>query len=87
MSILGANPEQMQQLAVRFRNEARAVSDLQGRITGTLADTVWTGPAAERFRSEWETSFRQALTRLEAALDDNAQQVERRLQAITEATS
>lgn len=86
-TILGGDPQQMQQLAGRFRHEAQAVADLQARITAALGDTVWTGPAAERFRQEWDGTFRQALVRLQEALDQNARIVDDRLRAITEATS
>lgn len=86
-SILGGDPQQMQQLSVQFRNEGQQVADLASRITGTLANTVWTGPAADRFRQEWEGDFRQVLARLQEALERNAQVVDTRLRAITDATS
>lgn len=86
-AILGGDPQQMQQLAQTFRAEAGAVEQLTARINGTLNNTVWTGPAADRFRQEWETSFRQALTRLQEALNENAAVVDNRMRAITEATS
>ncbi len=86
-TILGGDPQQMQHLAARFRDESRAVGELQGRVTAALGDTLWTGPAAQRFRQEWEGSFRQALARLQEALEQNAQVVDARLRAITEATS
>lgn len=86
-TILGGDPQQMQRLAGQFRREAQAVSELQHRVTASLGDTLWTGPAADRFRQEWEGSFRQALVRLQEALEQNAQVVEARLRAISEATS
>jgi WXG100 family type VII secretion target len=86
-SILGGDPQQMQQLSVQFRNEGQQVADVASRITGTLANTVWTGPAADRFRQEWEGDFRQVLARLQEALERNAHVVDSRLRAITDATS
>ncbi len=86
MSMLGANPDQMRQLAATFRTEASHVAELRLRIGATLGGTAWTGPAAARFREEWEGSFASALVRLEAALQQNASVVDGRLQAITSAT-
>lgn len=85
-SMLGANPEQMRHLSTSFRHEAGQVLDVMRRVQGTLDSTTWTGPAADRFRSEWDTSFRVALQRLHDALQGNAQVVDSRLQAITQAT-
>lgn len=85
-AILGGDPQQMHQLASTFRAEAGAVEQLTARIGASLGNTVWTGPAADRFRQEWETSFRQGLARLQQALEQNAAIVDGRLRAITEAT-
>jgi WXG100 family type VII secretion target len=86
-SMLGGDPQQMQHLAGQFRREAQTVGELQQRVSGALTSTVWTGPAADRFRQDWEGSFRPALARLQESLDQNAHVVEARLRAITEATS
>lgn len=86
MTMLGANPEQMRQLSSTFRSEAAHVAELRTRIGATLAATAWTGPAATRFREEWEGVFATALARLEAALQENAAVVDGRLEAITSAT-
>lgn len=87
MSMLGANPEQMRQLASTFRTEAGHVAELRTRMGASLGTTAWTGPAADRFREEWEGAFATALLRLEQALHENATTVDARLQAITTATS
>ena len=87
MTILGGDPEQMQTLARQFRTESGQVAELNARISGVLSSTTWTGPAAERFRQEWESSFRPALMRLDQALEQNATVVDSRLAALTQATS
>jgi uncharacterized protein YukE len=86
MTMLGADPEQMRQLSAAFRSEAAHVAELRVRIGSTLGATAWTGPAAARFREEWEGVFASALGRLEAALHENATVVDGRLEAITSAT-
>lgn len=86
MSMYGADLEQLRHLAGTFRTEAAQVAELRRRITTTLQSTAWTGPAAERFRAEWEANFATALTRLDGALHENARLVDGRLQALTTAT-
>jgi len=85
--MVGGNLEQLQALEHNFTTEAQAVADLQRRITSTLANTTWTGPAADRFRSEWNGTFVPALGRLQQALVENSTVVRNRKQAIQVATS
>ena len=87
MTMVGGNLEQLQVLEHQFSADAQEVGDLQRRITATLGNTTWTGPAADRFRQEWNGSFVGALTRLQEALADNAAVVRSRTQAIQQATS
>ena len=86
LGMLGANPEEMTVLHGRFTSSAGKVADLTARIQATVSSTTWTGPAAERFRGQWEGEFRSALTSLQAALEDNASFVRQRLDAIQQAT-
>lgn len=86
-SMVGGNLEQLQVLEQQFTLQAQAVADLQRRITATLTSTTWTGPAADRFRHEWTSSFVPALTRLQQSLGDNSIVVRNRKQAIQLATA
>lgn len=67
--------------------DAQVVAEVQRRISAAVGNTTWTGPAAERFRSEWSGTFVSALTRLQEALHENAAVVRNRRQAIQTATS
>jgi len=87
MTMVGGNLEQLRVLEQRFTADAEEVGDLQRRITATLNNTTWTGPAADRFRSEWNGSFVGALARLQEALTENASVVRSRAQAIQQATA
>ncbi len=78
--------EQMQGLEQQFTTDSQAVAELQRRISAAVSNTTWTGPAAERFRSEWNGSFVSALSRLQEALNENATVVRNRRQAIQTAT-
>jgi uncharacterized protein YukE len=86
-TMVGGSLEQMQVLEQRFTADAQAVGDLQRRVTATLGNTTWTGPAADRFRQEWNGTFVGALHRLQEALTENAALVRNRRQAIQTATS
>ena len=85
--LVGGDLEQLGVLEQQFRADAEAVADLRARVTSVLAGTAWTGPAADRFRHEWTTSFSTALLNLSAALQENAALVAGRRQAIAQATS
>ena len=85
--LVGGDLEQLGLLEQQFRVDAEAVAELRSRISGLLAATAWTGPAADRFRHEWSTSFSSAMANLSAALQENAVLVAGRRQAIAAATS
>ncbi len=85
-SMLGANPVEMEQLQSRFTASSGDVETLMSRIDATITQTTWTGPAADRFRDQWNTQFRPALVNLTGALTDNAGIVGQRLAAIRTAT-
>ena len=81
MGMSGADIAQMQQLEQRLKQESSSVTELMQRIDQALANTQWTGPAAERFRQEWSNDFRKALMTLSNALGENATAVQNRWRA------
>jgi uncharacterized protein YukE len=83
---VGANIPQMQALEQRMQQESVAVQELMQRIDNALRSTVWEGAHAIRFREEWDTQFKKALTALSQALDQNAVSVRNTWQAIQTAT-
>src|SRR5256885_16090345 len=87
MTMVGGNLEQLQVLEHQFSADAQEVGDLQRRITATLGNTTWTGPAADRFRQERNGSFGGMLTRLQEALVDNPALVRSPTQALQQATA
>ena len=86
-SIYGGSIEQMQVLEHQFAADGQQLGDLQRRVTAAVANTAWTGPAADRFRQEWNGTFVGALTRLQDALFENATLVRNRRVAIQTATA
>jgi uncharacterized protein YukE len=86
-ALVGGDLEQLQVLEQQFRVDAQAVGELRSRVSSVLSGTAWTGPAADRFRQEWASSFSTALLNLSNALQENATVVASRRQAIAMATS
>ncbi|MGZ5384306.1 MAG: WXG100 family type VII secretion target [Acidimicrobiia bacterium] len=87
MAVYGGDLAQLEGLSSQFIREIDAVDGLQSRIAGALEGTVWTGPAAQRFRSQWSQDFVPALVRLKEALSESASVVTDRRKAIEMATS
>ena len=85
-TMVGGNLEQLAVLETKLRAESEAVAQLTQRITASLANTTWTGPAADRFRADWQSNFCRALAGLQQALLENATAVANRRQAIQAAT-
>ena len=85
-TMVGGNLEQLSALEAKLRAESDAVAQLTHRISATLANTTWTGPASDRFRSDWQSNFCRALSGLQQALVENAAAVANRRQAIQAAT-
>lgn len=80
----GGNLEEMHQLAKMFSANAGKlggiINDLNSRTASS--DAIWTGPAADRFRSAWseaKASFdkmRHALDEASTAVTKSAQNIE-----------
>jgi len=85
MSTIGAEMGQLQQLGQTFSREGQNVAQLTSAISGQVNNTWWKGPAADRFRSAWESEFAPTMRRLEAALQQASQEIARRHEALTQA--
>jgi uncharacterized protein YukE len=69
MSMYGANPEQLTQLGLKLKSQIEAINSVMSTVTATLGGTTWVGPARDRFESDWNTTFRTALGRLNQAFE------------------
>jgi uncharacterized protein YukE len=67
MSMYGANPEQLTHLGSTLNRQIDAITSVMGSVDGVLGGTTWQGPARERFVEEWNSSFKQALHKLNEA--------------------
>ena len=84
---IGAEMGQLDQLRGKFEREAGNVATLTSSIGSQMGSTWWKGPAADRFRSEWESTFQPTLRQLEQALREASSEISRRHQALTQAGS
>jgi WXG100 family type VII secretion target len=78
---------ELETLSRRLGTCSGEVDELKRALTGLIGTTTWTGGAAERFRTAWETQFRPALDSLATELTAAAQEVDRRKVAIDHAAN
>jgi uncharacterized protein YukE len=84
---IGADIGQLASLKRTFDAQSRAVQDLTRSVAGQVDQTWWIGPAADKFKAEWRSSFEPTLRRLEAALQEAGLEVERRRSQLEQAGS
>jgi WXG100 family type VII secretion target len=83
---VGGDLNDLAQLATTLRESGRQVGEIKAGLDRVVQSTSWTGPAASRFRADWQ-QFAPTLVRLHDALSDGAAEVDRRRDAIDRATS
>jgi len=69
MSMYGANPEQLAALGLTLKQQISSIEGVVSTVGSVLAGTTWLGPARDQFENEWNTTFRNALGRLNQAFD------------------
>ena len=63
-TMYGANPQQLADLGRSLRNQIESINGVISTVTSALSGTTWTGPARDQFETDWNTTFRNALNRL-----------------------
>lgn len=69
MSQVGADVEQLAGLGTTMKQQKVAIDGVISVVSSALANTLWTGPAHDRFETDWNTTFRNALNRLNEAFE------------------
>ena len=69
MSMYGANPEQLASLGRSLKQQITSIESVMSTVSSALSGTTWVGPARDQFESDWNTSFRTALNKLNQAFD------------------
>ena len=85
--LLSGDTAQMDTLHQTFMHASDEIQTLVGTLTGPVQSTTWTGPAAERFRSQWNDEFSPMLHRLQEALQTNGAIVQQRRTALEQASA
>lgn len=87
MAEIGGEINQLASLKSNFDRQSGHVQEVLSTIRGELASVYWKGPAADRFRTSWQSDYEPMLRRMEQSLLDAAAEVERRRQALIQAGS
>jgi hypothetical protein len=85
MSQVGASLEQLDLLAAEFKRQGGAAESLRSAITGRMADTLWIGASADKFRERWTQEYDPMLRRLEQDLAELGGYVGQKRQQLHEA--
>ena len=85
MANMGADLEQMAQLRASLLQQSQVIEQLTVQVRGQLGATTWSGPAADRLRSTWDSDFEPTLRRLQSALQEAGVEVGRRRDALLQA--
>ena len=72
MAQLGADVEQLDRLAAKFKEKAAEVAQMQTQIAAQISTTWWQGGDADRFRAQWDGDLRGQLSRLKSLLETTA---------------
>lgn len=84
---VGGELGSMQGLKRSLESNATRATELKNAVRSQLGNTVWEGPAADRFREAWRNEFEPALTKLTESLVDASGEVQRRHDALERASS
>jgi hypothetical protein len=62
-----ANPDELEGLGTTLENQIGIVEQMIKDVDSPLNSIVWTGPAKDAFKTEWDTNFKGALAKLNTA--------------------
>jgi uncharacterized protein YukE len=85
VSKIGGDIRQLNAMQKTFKTESANVERLTKTINSHVDSAWWIGPAADRFKSQWKSEFAPTLRKLQQALNDAGQHVDKRREAIERA--
>lgn len=65
--IHAANPDELEGLGSTLEAQIAIVDKIVADVDSPLNSIVWTGPAKDAFKTEWDTNFKGALAKLNEA--------------------
>lgn len=75
MAQLGADVDQLDDLSTAFKNAAAQLGDIMNQIGGKVDGAWWQGGDADKFRADWQGSFRTQLQNVCTAFEDTGTHV------------
>ncbi|QJU55575.1 WXG100 family type VII secretion target [Herbiconiux sp. KACC 21604] len=70
MAVWGLDVEQVRSLSKQLNTQSQQVQQILTTLTSALQSVQWTGPDAENFRNEWNSTHTAALKQVITALED-----------------
>lgn len=74
----GIDTQYARQSSRQMDNGAQELGSMVSNITSMLSSVVWVGPAAQRFKQDWDGSFRPELQAAADSLQESAAELQRR---------
>ena len=65
----GATPDELDGIGGTLINQIAIVNKIVSDVDTPLNNSTWIGPARDAFQTEWDGSFKSALTKLNEAFD------------------
>ena len=59
MSMIGADVEQLAGLGRTLTNQVQTIETMMSTVGGALGNTLWRGPARDRFEADWTQRLRE----------------------------
>ncbi|MDN5599128.1 MAG: WXG100 family type VII secretion target [Brachybacterium sp.] len=66
----GMNVEEVKRMSAQLREAAEEITRIEQELTNGLAEVVWTGPDAERFRGQWQSEMVPALQQIKNSVNE-----------------
>ena len=83
--LIGGDVDQLHQLGNDLELKQGNIDEIISAVRGALANTVWQGPARDRFENDWHSSFEPALGRMKEAFDAAGNECKSRATALQHA--
>jgi uncharacterized protein YukE len=80
MALVGADVEQLNQLAAQLNNKANDIQNVISQLTSAINSVEWKGNDANRFRSDWQSQYVGQLKTVVSALQTASQNAKRNAQ-------
>lgn len=77
----GIDTESTRQGATQMQGNAQDLGSMVSDISAMLGEVLWIGPAAQKFKGEWDGSMRPQMQQAADSLEENATEMRRRADA------